>query len=74
MTADELFEMVEALEIPPIIMVPTRSIFSAIKALCLTSACFRTAGDIYELSMKHLWAESAILEIVNWMVMFMDET
>jgi Trk-type K+ transport system membrane component len=68
MTANELFEMVDALEIPESIITPSGSVFSGIEALCLTCAHFCTAGDLHKLSMKHYHAQSAISEIVNWLV------
>lgn len=74
MTANKLFEMVNALEIPEYIITPNRSVFSGIEALCLMRACFRTAGDQHELSMKHCHAQSAISEIVNWVATFIDTT
>jgi nuclease HARBI1 len=74
MTATELLEMAEALKIPDVIVTPTQSVFSGIEALCLTCARFRTAGDIYELTIKYSRAESAISEVVNWLVTHIDET
>jgi hypothetical protein len=72
MTANELLEMVNALEIPDVVILTSGSVFSGLEALCLTCVCFRTAGDLHELSMKHCHAQSAISEIVNWTVTFID--
>ena len=66
--------MADALEMPGLIATRTRSLFSGIEALALTCARFRTAGDLYDLSTKYSRAESAISEIVNWVVEFMDNT
>lgn len=74
MTANELLEMVDALEIPDNIIIPSGSVFSGLEALCLTCARFRTAGDLHELSTKHCCTQSAISEIVNWTVTFIDNT
>jgi hypothetical protein len=66
--------MVDALEIPEYIITANKSVFSGIEALCLTCAHFCTAGDQYELLMKHCHAQSAISEIVNWVATFIDTT
>jgi hypothetical protein len=49
-------------------------VFLGIKALCLTCARFCTASDIYELTAKYSRAESAISEVVNWLVTYIDKT
>lgn len=74
MSADELIEMADALEIPNLIVVRTQSLFSSIEALGLTCARFQTAGDLNDLSTKYCRTESTISEIVNWVVEYIDNT
>jgi hypothetical protein len=45
MTARELIEMVDALEIPPKLITNSRYTFTGLEAFCLLSACFHSAGD-----------------------------
>ncbi|KZP21022.1 hypothetical protein FIBSPDRAFT_741154, partial [Athelia psychrophila] len=71
-TQDELLDMAEALEIPEYIVTPSQYAFDNIEALALTLACFRTAGDQYEMSTTYCHSQSAISEIVNYIVTFID--
>ena len=71
-TADELLEMVEALDLPGYIVTPSRYVFDPVEALGLTLARFRSAGDQYELSMLYNRTQSAISEIVNFVVTYVD--
>jgi hypothetical protein len=74
MTAQEIFEMVEALEIPDEIVTRSKCVFTGVEALAITCARFRTAGDQHELAMMYCRARSSISEIVNWMVKYIDLT
>lgn len=69
-TQDELFDMVKALEIPDEIITSSRYVFDGLEALALTLARFWTAGDQYEMSTTYCCSQSAISEIVNYVVMF----
>ncbi|THU92324.1 hypothetical protein K435DRAFT_906381 [Dendrothele bispora CBS 962.96] len=73
-TFPELQDLVSALEIPDPLITSTRSRFTALEAFCLLCARFRTAGDMYELTAKYDRAQSAISEVVNELVCFLDET
>ena len=73
-TADELLDMVKALEIPDYISTRNNYAFDGIEALGLTLARFRSAGDQSELSMLYCRSQSAISEIVNWIVAHVDDT
>lgn len=66
--------MVDALDLPALIKTPTGYSFDPVEALGLTLARFRTAGDQYELSMIYNRSQSAISEIVNWVVTWVDES
>jgi nuclease HARBI1 len=66
--------MVDALDLPPLIKTPTGYSFDSVEALGFTLARFRTAGDQYKLSMIYNRSQSAISEIVNWAVTWVDES
>ncbi|KDQ53580.1 hypothetical protein JAAARDRAFT_190869 [Jaapia argillacea MUCL 33604] len=53
LSASEIMEMVDALEIPETFITASRSSFTGVEALCLLTARFRTAGDMYLLSMQY---------------------
>ncbi|KAF7354261.1 DDE Tnp4 domain-containing protein [Mycena venus] len=74
MTAGELSDLAAALKIPDPFRTAYRHSFSAIEALCLLCARFRTAGEMYALAMLYDRAQSAISECVNELVEFLDET
>lgn len=59
---------------PPLIKTPTGYSFDSVEALGLTLARFQTAGDQYGLSMIYNRSQSAISEIVNWVVTWVDES
>ena len=65
--------LVEVLEIPGSFTTRSRSSFRALEALCLLCARFKTAADEYELTMKYDRSQSAISEVVNELVEFLDE-
>ncbi|KAL1669496.1 hypothetical protein FB107DRAFT_178192, partial [Schizophyllum commune] len=72
-TADELFEMVVALDLPDVIHTRNRYRFSGVEALALTLARFRGSGDMYDLSGIFDRPQSAISEIVSVVVLHVDE-
>ena len=74
MTVDKLVEMAQELEIPHAITTPNRNVFFGIEALGFTCAHFRTGGDLHKLAMKHCCSQSGILDIVNWLVTYIDCT
>jgi nuclease HARBI1 len=57
--------MVEALNIPPRIVTPTRNVFTSVEAFSLLCARFRTAGEMYSLVMQYDRAQSALSEVIN---------
>ncbi|KAJ7807432.1 hypothetical protein B0H14DRAFT_991562 [Mycena olivaceomarginata] len=73
MAVDELVDLAHALEIPKPFKTESRHSFSALEALCLLCARFRTAGEMYNLAMLYDRAQSAISECVNELVEFPDE-
>lgn len=64
--------MVEALEIPDHIITPSKYTFDGVEALALTLARFRTAGDQFEISKRFRRSQSAISEIINIVVTYID--
>src|SRR6266404_3050352 len=64
--------MAEALKIPNRIVTPSKYCFDGIEALGLMLAHFWSAGDQYELSMLYHRSQSAISEIVNWIVTYIN--
>jgi hypothetical protein len=72
-TAMELVEMAEALEMPDTIITKTRYSFDHIEALALTLARLSTPGEQYQLAMMYNRSQSSISEIVNWTVVYVDE-
>ena len=66
--------MIEALQLPGHIETPSRFTFDPVEALGLTLAPFRTPGDQLELSLLYHRSQSAISEIVNWVVTFVDNS
>ncbi|KAJ7194177.1 hypothetical protein GGX14DRAFT_336107, partial [Mycena pura] len=68
----ELEQLVHAMDIPNPFRTVSSYSFSAIEALCLLLARFKTAGDIYDLTMQYDRGASAISEIVNELTIFLD--
>jgi nuclease HARBI1 len=64
--------MVEALDLPEYIVTPLQFVFDPVEALGLTLTCFHSAGDQYELSMLYNCTQSAISEIMNFVVTYVD--
>ncbi len=74
MTAQELIEMVDGLEIPPKLITNSRYAFTGLEAFCLLCARFRSAGDMYSLSMLYDRTQSSISEVINDLVIHLDDT
>ncbi|KAF7336520.1 DDE Tnp4 domain-containing protein [Mycena sanguinolenta] len=74
MTADELVELAEALRIPDPFKTTHRYSFSAVEALCLLCARFRSAGEMYLLAMLYDRSQTAISECINELVELLDDT
>jgi nuclease HARBI1 len=66
--------MVDVLNLPLLIKTPTGYSFDSVEVLGLTLARFQTAGDQYKLSMLYNHSQSAISEIVNWVVNWVDKS
>jgi len=66
--------MAEALQLPGHIVTPSRFTFDPVEALGLTLAWFRTPGDQFELSLLYHRSQSAISEIVNWIITFVNNS
>lgn len=64
--------MVKALKIPDEIFTPSCYVFDGFEALALKLARFCTAGDQYKMSTTYCRSQSAIFEIVNYVVIFID--
>ncbi|KAJ7236613.1 hypothetical protein C8J57DRAFT_964153, partial [Mycena rebaudengoi] len=73
LTAEELCDLAKALKIPDPFTTESRHSFAAIEALGLLCARFRTAGEMYTLSMLYDRAQSSISECVNELVEFIDD-
>ncbi|EPQ55484.1 hypothetical protein GLOTRDRAFT_93696 [Gloeophyllum trabeum ATCC 11539] len=72
-TYDEILEMVDAFDIPEVFTTSGRYQFEGIEAFCLLCARFRSAGDMYGLSMQYDRSQSAISECINELVEFLDD-
>ncbi|KAF8224584.1 hypothetical protein L208DRAFT_1425778 [Tricholoma matsutake] len=73
MTASELFELVDALQIPKSFSIEGHYRFTGIEALCILCAHFHLVGDMYSLAMLYDCSQSAISECINELVKFLDE-
>lgn len=73
-TADEIFLLIKAFDIPDFLP-PTKSRYrsDAVEAFCLTLARYRTAGDEHQLAKTFLRSQSAISEIVNWVTLYIND-
>ncbi|KAJ3859318.1 hypothetical protein EV359DRAFT_86540 [Lentinula novae-zelandiae] len=71
--ADEIADLVVALCIPDPFRTPSRSKFSAVEALALLLARFRTASDECLLVQHFDRSQSAISEVVNALMIFLDD-
>ncbi|KAF7345785.1 DDE Tnp4 domain-containing protein [Mycena venus] len=70
--AAEIEDLVCALDIPDPFKTDNRYCFSAIEALCLLLARFKSCEDMYDLSMKYDRSQSSISEVVNKLVIWLD--
>ncbi|KIJ30532.1 hypothetical protein M422DRAFT_104188, partial [Sphaerobolus stellatus SS14] len=73
MTASQLLELVEALQIPETIKTVSCYCFTGTEAFALLCTRFRIPADQYLLSTMYGRGQSAISEVVNWLVKFLDE-
>src|SRR6202042_2783653 len=73
MTAPEIYDMVEALEIPESFVTSNQYVFTGIEAFCPLCTRFQSAGDMYQLSMQYDCSQTSISECVNELVEFLDE-
>jgi hypothetical protein len=63
--ADELCDLAIILDIPDPFITHSRFRFTALEALCILLARFKSAGDQYDLQKDYCRAQSAISEVVN---------
>ncbi|KAK6984335.1 hypothetical protein R3P38DRAFT_2416771, partial [Favolaschia claudopus] len=61
------------LDIPPIFRTQNRCAFPRMEALGLLLARFRSAGDMFELSMQYNRSQAAISQLINELSEFLDE-
>ncbi|KAJ3897964.1 hypothetical protein F5879DRAFT_995322 [Lentinula edodes] len=71
--ADKIADLVVALCIPDPFRTPSRSKFNAVEALALLFAQFRMAGDEHLLVQRFDHSQSAISEVVNALMIFLDD-
>lgn len=71
-SAEEVMELIQALEIPDGWTTLSHYKFTAVKVLCLLIAHFWCANDIYELTTHYDHTKSAISEIINELVIFLN--
>ncbi|KAJ6493877.1 hypothetical protein DFH09DRAFT_871267, partial [Mycena vulgaris] len=71
--ADEIADLAALMDIPAPFRTRGRYAFSPVEALGLLLARFRSAGDMYEVSMKYNRSQSAISELVNELSEYLDE-
>ncbi|THU83876.1 hypothetical protein K435DRAFT_822876 [Dendrothele bispora CBS 962.96] len=69
-----IFDLIDALDVPEIITTPSRYKFDAVEAFCLTLARFRSAGDQSDLCRMYHHSQSAIRsKVINFIVLYIDE-
>ncbi|THU99811.1 hypothetical protein K435DRAFT_818468 [Dendrothele bispora CBS 962.96] len=71
-SAPDILNIIEALDIPEFITTPSKYRFDAVEAFCLTLARFRSAGDLSDLCRIYHRSQSAISEIVNFVTLYID--
>lgn len=71
-TFAELEELIVALNLPASFVTSNRYHFNTLEAFALTCACFCSAGDQYNLAIIYNQSQSAISEIVNAVVTYVD--
>ncbi|KAJ7734636.1 hypothetical protein B0H16DRAFT_1767134 [Mycena metata] len=70
--ADELVHLAAIMKIPEIFRPKSRYAFPRVEALALLLARFKSAGDISDLSRRYNRSQSAISQLVNELVEFLD--
>ncbi|KAJ7764156.1 hypothetical protein DFH07DRAFT_704135, partial [Mycena maculata] len=71
--AAEIVDLASALDIPDPFVTDARYRFSAVEALCLLLARYKSAGDLYDLTMLYDRSQSAISQVVNELTMWLDQ-
>ncbi|KAJ3724797.1 hypothetical protein FB446DRAFT_622064, partial [Lentinula raphanica] len=72
-TASEIIELVDILDVPELIRTRSRYMFTSVEALGLLLVRFRSGADEFELASRYNRSQSAISEILTWIVQFLDE-
>ncbi|KAJ3752078.1 hypothetical protein EV360DRAFT_26278, partial [Lentinula raphanica] len=72
-TASEIIELADILDLPELIRTRSRYTYTSVEALGLLLLRFRHGTDEFELSTRYNRSQSAISEILTWMVRFLDE-
>ncbi|KAJ3777094.1 hypothetical protein FB446DRAFT_611863, partial [Lentinula raphanica] len=72
-SAPEIIELAEALDIPDPFKTQNRYSFSAVEALALLLARFRTGTDQFELTSRYNWSQSSLSELLNELIEYLDE-
>lgn len=70
---DNIFALVEVLEIPDPFRTSNKCVFRYVEALCLLCARFRVGADIGDLVMKYNRSSCAISGMINDLVVFLDD-
>ena len=73
MTANEIFEMADALDIPDPMITEGQYSFPAVEALCLLCARFQLGADLYLFTILYDRSQSSLSELINELVEFLDE-
>jgi hypothetical protein len=71
--AQELFDLVRVLDLPPSFCTRNSYCVIVLEAVCLLCARFRSSADEYVLVMKYDRSQSAISDIVNHVVILIDK-
>ncbi|KAJ7021215.1 hypothetical protein C8F04DRAFT_883849, partial [Mycena alexandri] len=71
--AAELLDLAAALRIPDPFITASRYSFTAIEALCILLARYKSCENQYDLSMKYDRCQSSISEVVNELTIWLDD-
>lgn len=71
--SDELIHLAAVLEIPEIFRTRSRYAFPRVEALALLLARFKSAADMFDLTMRYNRSRAAISELVNELSEFLDD-
>ncbi|KAJ7691354.1 hypothetical protein B0H17DRAFT_843844, partial [Mycena rosella] len=71
--AEEIADLAAVMDIPAPFRTRSRYAFSPVEALALLLARFKSAADIYELTMNHNRSQGAISEVVNELSEYLDK-